>query len=124
MAKEPEKLEKGRLTLTGTKMPDEVYKKLMQMGADRKLTPYIVNLVEKEDMMDKLIESLSSLTNTIQNIDVRFTNLEKRLESGNVSHYIAPATTEENIEEIKQGKLEISDKVVGGIEEEVEDLDF
>lgn len=118
---EKEILKKGRLTLTGNKMPDDVYKKLEEKGSDRKLTPYIVGLVEKEETMDKLIESLSTLIQKVDHLGERFTDFEAKLNGVNI-----PVDKEEVIpdEDIVQGDLEISDKIIGGIEEEIEDIDF
>lgn len=123
MANKQEKdaLKKGRLTLTGNKMPDEVYKKLEEKGSDRKLTPYIVSLVEKEEMMDKLIESLSTLIHKVDHLDEKFTRIELKLEGTNVS--IKNESIIEEVE-IKQGNLEIAENIIGGIEEDIEEMDF
>ncbi|MFS0882758.1 hypothetical protein [Metabacillus niabensis] len=117
---EKELLKKGRLTLTGNKMPDDVYKKLEEKGANRKLTPYIVGLVEKEETMDTLIESLSTLIKKIDHLSERFTDFEASLNGVNIP--IAKETIPDD--GVVQGDLEISDKVIGGIEEEIEDFDF
>lgn len=114
-------IKKGRLTLTGNKMPDEVYKKLEEKGSDRKLTPYIVGLVEKEETMDKLIESLSTLIQKVNHLDDRFSGFEEKLDGVNVS---VKNETNTDDEEIKQGALEIKDNIIGGIEEEIEESDF
>lgn len=114
-------IKKGRLTLTGNKMPDEVYKKLEEKGSDRKLTPYIVGLVEKEEMMDKLIESLSTLIHKVDHLDDRFSGFEAKLDGVNLS---VKYETNTDDEEIKQGDLEIKDNIIGGIEEEIEEIDF
>ncbi|KYD11416.1 hypothetical protein B4102_2144 [Heyndrickxia sporothermodurans] len=114
-------LKKGRLTLTGNKIPDKIYKKLEKLGSDRKLTPYVVYLVEKEEMMDKLIESLSTLIHKVDHLDERFSGLEKRLSGVNVP--IENKTTTDD-DEIKQGDLEIGENIIGGIEEDIEEIDF
>lgn len=118
---EKDVLKKGRLTLTGNKMPDEVYKRLEEKGADRKLTPFIVSLVEKEQMMDKLIESLSTLIHKVDLLDGKFKRIEAKLEGANVS-----IKNEMNFEEseIKQGDLDIAENIIGGIEEEIDEMDF
>ncbi|WP_437834570.1 hypothetical protein ACQRXC_29175 (plasmid) [Niallia taxi] len=51
---------KPRLSLTVNKMPEDVYQILAEKGDSRRLTPYVVSLVEKEKQMDKIISSLSS----------------------------------------------------------------
>ncbi|MGG0888973.1 hypothetical protein [Cytobacillus horneckiae] len=114
-------LKKGRLTLTGNKMPDEVYKKLEEKGSDRKLTPYIVSLVEKEETMDKLIESLSIIIHKIDRLDEKVSGFETILEGANVS---IVNETVSNEEDIKQGDLKIGENIIGGIEEEIEEMDF
>lgn len=50
--------DKKCLALTAKNIPDYIYSKLEQLGSERRLTPYIIHLVEKEAMMDKLVESL------------------------------------------------------------------
>lgn len=112
---------KGRLTLTGNKMPDGVYRKLEEKGLERKLTPYIVGLVEKEEMMDKLIENLSALIHKVDGLDDRFSGLESKLEGVNVSNNVEVNINEE---EIKQGDLEIKENIIGCIEEDIEEIDF
>lgn len=112
---------KGRLTLTGNKMPDDVYKKLEEKGSDRKLTPYIVSLVEKEVMMDKLIEGLSTLLRKVDCMDEKFSRIEMKLESGSV-FIKSEAIPEEH--EIEQGDLKINENIIGGIEEDIEEMDF
>lgn len=121
MSKETEKMVKGRLTLTGNKMPDNVYSKLEKKGADRNLTPYVVSLVEKEETMDKLIESLSVVINTI---NARFDRLEEQFENITLYKENLRSFTPIEEDEIKQGSLEVSDKIEGGIEEEIDDMDF
>lgn len=114
-------LKKGRLTLTGNKMPDEVYKKLEEKGSDRKLTPYIVSLVEKEETMDKLIESLSIIIHKIDRLDEKVSGFETKLEGATVS---VVNETVSNEEDIKQGDLKVGENIIGGIEEEIEEMDF
>lgn len=112
---------KGRLTLTGNKIPDDVYKMLEEKGKDRKLTPYVVSLVEKEEMMDKLIESLSTVIQKVDRLDRRFTGFEAKLEGVDLSF---EKGTDTGDEEIKQGDLEIADNIIGGIEEDIDETDF
>lgn len=114
-------IKKGRLTLTGNKMPDEVYRKLEEKGSDRKLTPYIVSLVEKEDMMDKLIESLSIIIDKIDCLDEKVSGFEKKIGKATFSFESNAANNEEDV---KQGNLEIGKNIIGGIEEEIEEMDF
>lgn len=123
MAQGIDEIKKGRLTLTGNKMPDDVYKKLEEKGSSRKLTPYIVSLVEKEEMMDKLIESLSILIHKVEHLDERFSSIEKKLDNVHLSVEDGLILTEDEVE-IKQGDLEIKDNIIGGIEEDIEDMDF
>ncbi|MFY0521047.1 hypothetical protein ACOMCU_24960 [Lysinibacillus sp. UGB7] len=119
--------EKKRLTLTGNKMPDDVYAKLEQLGSERKLTPYICSLIEKEEKMDSLIDNLSLVIDKINNVENIVVGLNNKLENT----AIQPFTTSlprpnlaEDIEVIPEGKLEISSRIVGGIEEEIVESDF
>lgn len=114
-------LKKGRLTLTGNKMPDQVYEKLEEKGADRRLTPYIVNLVEKEEVMDKLIEGLSILVQKVDDMHLKIDGLEELLDGKRIVYREQTAV---EVEEIKQGSIQIGEKITGGIEEEIEEMDF
>lgn len=118
--------EKKRLTLTGNKMPADVYDKLERLGSERKLTPYICSLVEKEEMMDKLIMGLSTLNNKMENVEKSVVELNNKLEDRTIPTRIIPVTLPNTIETeaIPEGKLNISNNVVGGIEEDIEDIDF
>lgn len=118
--------ERKRLTLTGNKMPADVYEKLEKLGIDRKLTPYVCSLVEKEEMMDKLIMGLSTLINKIENVEKFVVELNHKLEDSTIQTQITPATAFNTLETevIPEGKLNISSNVVGGIEEDIEDVDF
>lgn len=113
---------KKRLTLTGNKMPDDVYTKLEQLGNERKLTPYICNLIEKEEMMDKLISGFSILINKLENVENAVVNLSCKLENTTVqaSYMTIPKT----VDTISEGRLEISQNIEGGIDEEIVEFDF
>ncbi|NWO12689.1 hypothetical protein [Virgibacillus sp.] len=115
--------EKKRLTLTGNKMPEEIYKKLEELGSTRRLTPYIVSLVEKEQQTNQLIESLSSVAVRMEGIEHKVDYIYETISSGNISTYKGHSSEEEP-EEIVQGDIDVSDKIIGGIEEEIEDIDF
>lgn len=79
--------EKKRLTLTGNKMPEEVYKKLEELGSTRRLTPYIVSLIEKEEHTNKLIESLSSVAERMEDIEHKVDHIYEAISSGNIDIY-------------------------------------
>ena len=113
-------IKKSRLTLTGNKIPDAVYKILEQKGEERKLTPYVVDLVEKEEMMDKLIESLSILINKVDQLNMKINNIEKNFQGGKtlIQHEVVIE------DDVQQGDLEVGENVIGGIEEDIEDVDF
>lgn len=121
--------EKKRLTLTGNKMPDHVYGKLEKLGIERTLTPYVVSLVEKEEKMDSLIENLSFLISKLNNVENIVIDIHQKLENttistlqiGSINSLEAPV---ESSESIREGKLEISNRIEGGIEEEIEERDF
>jgi|GEM_PF-1839292 len=119
-------MEKKRLTLTGNKMPEDVYKKLEELGNQRKLTPYVVNLIEKEKKMDILIEHLSVLVNKVDNVEQGIIDLNQKLESASIQTSYPVATDKVNVstETIQEGKLDISDRIEGGIEEETDTPDF
>lgn len=66
---------KPRLSLTVNKMPEEVYQILAEKGDSRRLTPYVVNLVEKEKHMDQIISSLSSIEAKEKKVDQLISSL-------------------------------------------------
>lgn len=116
-------VEKKRLTLTGNKMPVEIYEKLEKLGSDRKLTPYICSLIEKEEQMDTLINSLSQVMHKLNNIENIILGLNYNMtNTGNpiVLEKEKPISTDF----IREGKLDISDNIRGGITEEIPDMDF
>jgi len=114
--------EKKRLTLTGNKMSDDVYAKLEQLGNERKLTPYICNLVEKEEMMDRLINSFSILINKLENVENAVADLNHKLENTPVqASYMAVPKI---VDTVSEGRLEISRNIEGGIDEEIVEFDF
>ncbi|PKR83070.1 hypothetical protein [Heyndrickxia camelliae] len=119
-----DKKEKKRITLTGNKMPEETYSKLDQLAKERKLTPYIVNLVEKENMMDKLIEGLSILVSKIDTIEHKVDQVQEQLSLSKIEIEHRPLINDNEPEKIAQGKIEVSEKIVGGIEEDIPDFDF
>ncbi|WP_110925936.1 hypothetical protein [Bacillus massiliglaciei] len=119
MPDKKEAVKKGRLTLTGNKMPDEVYRKLEEKGADRKLTPYIVSLVEKEDMMDKLIQSLSTVIQKVDHLSDEFSGFKSKFDGVEFASIQEEKPVVED--EIKQGDLGIKDNILGGIEEDLDD---
>lgn len=121
--------EKKRLTLTGNKMPDQVYAKLEKLGTERTLTPYICSLVEKEEKMDSLIENLSFLISKLNNVEHIVLDIHQKLENTTISTLQIGSinsleTPVESSESIREGKLEISNRIEGGIEEEIEERDF
>lgn len=118
--------EKKRLTLTGNKMPADIYAKLEQLGSERKLTPYICSLVEKEETMDKLIGGLSVLMNKLENVENIVVELNHKFENTTIQTSYTPITIPNTVETevISEGKLNISNTIVGGIEEEIKDVDF
>jgi len=118
--------EKKRLTLTGNKMPADIYEKLEQLGSERKLTPYVCSLVEKEKMMDNLIGGLSTLINKLENVENIVVELNHKFENTTIqtSHIALTMPNVIDSEVIAEGKLNISNNIVGGIEEEIGDMDF
>lgn len=66
---------KPRLSLTVNKMPEDVYQILAEKGDSRRLTPYVVSLVEKEKQMDQIISSLSSLEAKEKKVDQLISSL-------------------------------------------------
>lgn len=117
--------EKKRLTLTGNKMPADVYSKLERLGNERKLTPYICSLIEKEEMMDSLINNLSLMLDKLNNVEKKVIDLNEKLE--NTTIQTTPSSEEKLIaheEIIQEGKLEITSQIEGGIEEEIFEPDF
>lgn len=119
-------MEKKRLTLTGNKMPNEIYKKLEELGNQRKLTPYVVNLIEKEEKMDILIQHLSVLVNKLDNVEQDIMDLNQKLESASIQTR-SPVETEKILvltETVQEGKLDILNRIEGGIDEETDTPDF
>ncbi len=119
--------DKKRLTLTGTNIPEDIYDKLAQLGNERRLTPYIVHLIEKEAMMDKLIASLPSLLSKMDNIEDQLSNINGKLDNVNVVS--APETKEDKPVEpeeeiIKIGDTGVSDEIESEFDEEVTEFDF
>lgn len=117
--------EKKRLTLTGNKMPDHVYARLEQLGIERKLTPYICNLVEKEQQMDSLISTLSVFIDKLTTVEKIVLDINQKLD--NTTIQTGPGSKENlvnPVDDIREGKLEISNRIEGGIEEEIEERDF
>jgi hypothetical protein len=121
--------DKKRLTLTGKNMPDPIFTKLEQLGNDRRLTPYIISLVEKEELMDTLISSLSILLDKVDNLDVQLQEINKKFTTINI-----PTSDDKRksydekpnfVESVKQGDLGISDEVDSEIDEPINtDYDF
>lgn len=117
--------EKKRLTLTGNKMPADVYLKLDKLGKERKLTPYICSLIEKEEMMDNLINNLSLMLDKLNAVEKKVVDLNEKIE--NTTIQAMPLPEEKLIvreEIVQEGKLEITSQIEGGIEEEVFEPDF
>ena len=120
--------DKKRLTLTGTNIPEEIYDKLAQLGNERRLTPYIVHLIEKEAMMDKLISSLPSLLSKMDNLENQLSNINGKLDNVNVVS--APEKKEDHPAEpkeeiIKIGEIGVSEEIESELDEEITtDYDF
>ncbi|TKI65298.1 hypothetical protein FC756_17070 [Lysinibacillus mangiferihumi] len=117
--------DKKRLTLTGNKMPDHVYAKLEKLGIERTLTPYICNLVEKEQQMDSLISTLSILTSKLDTVEKIVIDINQKLNNTTIQTVLESKENLVNpVDDIREGKLEISNRIEGGIEEEIEERDF
>ncbi|MCE4051869.1 hypothetical protein [Bacillus sp. Au-Bac7] len=120
--------DKKRLTLTGTNIPEEIYDKLAQLGNERRLTPYIVHLIEKEAMMDKLIASLPSLLSKMDILENQLSNINGKLDNANAVS--APETKEDMPAEpkeeiIKIGEIGVSEEIESELDEEITtDYDF
>ncbi|MFP7474456.1 hypothetical protein SFC55_26065 [Niallia taxi] len=139
---------KPRLSLTVNKMPEEVYQILTEKGDSRRLTPYVVSLVEKEKQMDQIISSLSSLEEKEKKVDQLISSLSLILDkvSGleNKVDGLAEAFQHQDISnvqedfsknevnevhevkenDLKQGKLEIKSGNVISSMEPMEDQDY
>lgn len=115
--------QKRRIALTPNQMPDHVFEILEKKAEQRKITPYIVSLVEKEIRMDKLISDLSILIEKVSSMEEKMDNISDRLDNTDI---IQKDIEEYSIskEDVVQGDLGISDNIVGGIEEEVDEMDF
>jgi len=119
--------DKKRLALTAKNIPDDIYSKLEQLGSERRLTPYIIHLVEKEAIMDTLVESLPSLLSEIKILKDQVSSLSDKLENINVVP--APEMKNHNEmvlskEDVQTGKLEINDNIESEAMEEDMDSDF
>lgn len=116
---------KDRFTISTNKIPDDVYRKLDQKGEERKLATYIVNLVEKEEQMDKMIASLSIISelSLIPDMLKKIENIERVILKQPGEYTIRKEELSE-AEDVKQGQLNISENVQGGIVEEITDFDF
>ncbi|MDM5335808.1 hypothetical protein QUF84_00660 [Fictibacillus enclensis] len=110
---------KPRLSLTANKMPEDVYRILAEKGDTRRLTPYVVSLVEKEHMMDTLIMNLSKVVHKIDDLEETINGLKAQLDGSSI---LSPKR--ELDEKVVQGNIGISENIDGGIEEEIEEVDF
>ncbi|GAF66473.1 hypothetical protein BTS2_3374 [Bacillus sp. TS-2] len=120
--------EQKRLTLTGSNMPDEVYEKLNELAKSKRLTHYIIELVQKEKVMDRFIESLSAfplndLENNIKDIQYKVSAIDTKLDNGIVPE-IKKESQPRNENQIIEGKINVASKIEGSIEESVEEVDF
>lgn len=117
--------ERKRLALTANKMPEEIYLKLEKLGAERKLTPYIVSLIEREEQTNKLLEGLNTLVNNNTHLTQQVKEINEKINIVN-DFKVTKSSDVEIIdrEEIKEGKLDISDNIEGGIDEEIDEVDF
>ncbi|MFB7304614.1 hypothetical protein [Heyndrickxia sporothermodurans] len=114
---------KPRLSLTANKMPEDIYNILAEKGDSRRLTPYVVSLVEKERMMDALVMNLPKLLEKIDHLEDKIDKLNAKIEGSEVSfskNYSIP----KNTEEVEQGELGISEKIDSEIDEEIIEVDF
>ncbi|WP_382549281.1 hypothetical protein, partial [Streptomyces sp. NPDC057131] len=116
--------EQKRLTLVGSAMPEEVYKKLKQHSDKRSLTPYILNLIEKEETLDKLIESLSSIPLIIDKVNKIESKQDEIVRELRSSFFQAASieqldeVKESEVIEIEEGRIDVSQNLSGGIEED------
>lgn len=108
-----------RVTITINGMSEELAAKVLSLSEARKLTPYFVSLVEKEEKMDRLISNLSSIAENMDSFNSNLSDIKSSLDS----NLLIPKHTQSNssnAEVVKEGKLEVSDTIKGGIEEETE----
>lgn len=112
---------KKRLTLSVNAMPVEIAEKLQELGENRSLTPYIVSLVEKEERMDKLIEIFSNISNQMESYSADLKDIKNMLNTSDVKISTSEQFNEQDNEIVQEGKLEVSDTIIGGIEEEIQD---
>lgn len=113
---------KPRLSLTANKMPTDIYEILAEKGASRRLTPYIVSLVEKERIFDTLISSLPKIVDKLEHLEHAVAELNLKIEKVEIrteSSYVS-----KNTEEVLQGELGISENIDSEIDEEIIDVDF
>ncbi|MFV1457690.1 hypothetical protein, partial [Bacillus mycoides] len=84
-----------RFTLTGKNMPDWVYDKLEEKSERKEATAYIVGLLEKEAMFNRIIEQMGNLS--------LLNGINEKLDAiigGNVE-LVAPVTAFTQKEEVK-----------------------
>lgn len=125
-----------RFTIQGSNMPKEFYDVLKEKSEARAITPYIISLMEKEKLMNQLIQLLPNLT--------LLTGMNKMLEDihngsiqvaipkdvDEVKEEVAVSVEEEDQEELEdaleevipEGDIKISNVISGGFEED--DYDF
>ncbi|MEY8742849.1 hypothetical protein AB9M62_25635 [Bacillales bacterium AN1005] len=113
---------KPRLSLTVNKMPEDVYDILAEKGDSRRLTPYVVSLVEKEKQMDQIISSLSSLEEKEKKVDQLLTSLSLALDkfSGLENKIDGLAETLHGFQNIRAAQEEISE--IPKVKEKVHNL--
>lgn len=116
-----------RLTLVGSAMPEKVYSRLKNLSEQRVLTPFIIDLVEKEERLDKLLGSLSNLSTLIEKVDrieTRQEEIHKKIIEGGIRFQPIDDAKEIQLDEVKEGKLITANNVYGGIEEDTEGIDY
>ena len=127
--------EKKRLTLTGKNIPDNIYEKLDKLANEKRLTNYIVSLVEKEEslvekesMMDKMNKSLSTMLSKMDKLDEQMEVINQRLENINVVSAPVEAIKEDRdieTDPIQQGDIGVNtDKIRGEQITEDDEYDF
>ncbi|MEK4444309.1 hypothetical protein [Niallia sp. FSL K6-0077] len=117
--------EKKRIALTGKNIPDNIYDKLVRLGEEKRVTPYITHLMEKEETMDAVISSLPTLLSEIRDLKGQVASLHDKLERIEVAS--APEQIKKQLtdkeQDIKIGDTGIDKDKINTKEVDIDDIE-
>jgi len=117
--------EKKRIALTGKNIPDNIYDKLVRLGEEKRVTPYITHLMEKEETMDAVISTLPTLLSEIRDLKGQVASLHDKLERIEVAS--APEQIKKQLtdkeQDIKIGDTGIDKDKINTKEVDIDDIE-